>query len=42
VKESDMNTDRFDTVVIGGGQAGLAAGSCLKAQGRDLVPRRGA
>ena len=35
-----MNTGRFDTVVIGGGQAGLATGSCLKAPGGDLVPRR--
>jgi cation diffusion facilitator CzcD-associated flavoprotein CzcO len=37
-----MNTDHFDTVVIGGGQAGPATGRYLKTQGRDLVPRRGA
>ncbi|MDQ3654643.1 MAG: NAD(P)-binding protein, partial [Chloroflexota bacterium] len=27
----------FDTIVIGGGQAGLAMGYFLKAQGRDFV-----
>jgi cation diffusion facilitator CzcD-associated flavoprotein CzcO len=37
-----MNTDRFDTVVIGSGQAGLATGCCLKAPGRGFVPRRSA
>ncbi len=32
-----MNTERIDTVVIGGGQAGLAAGYYLARQGRDFV-----
>ncbi len=32
-----MNTERTDTVVIGGGQAGLAAGYYLAQQGRDFV-----
>ncbi len=31
-----MNTERIDTVVIGGGQAGLAAGYYLTRQGRDI------
>ncbi|MGH2541799.1 MAG: flavin-containing monooxygenase [Ardenticatenaceae bacterium] len=32
-----MNTERIDTVVIGGGQAGLAAGYYLSKQGREFV-----
>ncbi|MEU9831699.1 FAD-dependent oxidoreductase [Streptosporangium sp. NPDC048047] len=32
-----MSDERFDTVVIGGGQAGLAAGYHLKRRGRDFV-----
>lgn len=32
-----MKAERFDTVVIGGGQAGLAMGYCLKQQERDFV-----
>ena len=32
-----MNTERFDTVVIGGGQAGLAMGYYLKEQGRHFT-----
>ena len=32
-----MNTERFDTVVIGGGQAGLAMGYYLKEQGQDFA-----
>ena len=34
---SELNTERIDTVVIGGGQAGLAAGYYLARQGRDFV-----
>jgi putative flavoprotein involved in K+ transport len=30
-------TEHFDTIVIGGGQAGLASGYYLKQQGRDFV-----
>ena len=30
-------TEHFDTIVIGGGQAGLATGYYLKQQGRDFV-----
>jgi len=33
----EMTTGRFDTVVIGGGQAGLAVGRYLKPQRRDFV-----
>ncbi len=32
-----MNTERIDTIVIGGGQAGLAAGYYLARQERDFV-----
>ena len=32
-----MKTERIDTVVIGGGQAGLAAGYYLSQQKRDFV-----
>ena len=32
-----MTVERFDTVVIGGGQAGLAMGFCLKEQERDFA-----
>jgi putative flavoprotein involved in K+ transport len=32
-----LKAERFDTVVIGGGQAGLAMGYYLKEQGRDFV-----
>ena len=30
-------TERFDTIVVGGGQAGLTAGYHLRRQGRDFV-----
>jgi len=36
-REVDMSIERFDTVVIGAGQAGLALGYYLKKQGRDFV-----
>ena len=32
-----MSTEHFDTIVIGGGQAGLAAGMYLRQQGRSFV-----
>ena len=32
-----MHVERFDTVVIGGGQAGLAVGYCLARRGRDFL-----
>lgn len=32
-----MSTERFDTVVIGGGQAGMAVGYHLARQGRDFL-----
>jgi putative flavoprotein involved in K+ transport len=32
-----LKAERFDTVVIGGGQAGLAIGYYLKEQGRDFA-----
>jgi putative flavoprotein involved in K+ transport len=32
-----LKTEQIDTVVIGGGQAGLAAGYCLSQQKRDFV-----
>lgn len=34
---SDTSGNRFDTVVIGGGQAGLITGHALKQQGTDFV-----
>ncbi len=34
---SGMSTERFDTVVIGGGQAGMPVGYHLARQGRDFV-----
>jgi putative flavoprotein involved in K+ transport len=36
-KEQTMRTERFDTVVIGGGQAGLSAGAYLARTGRSFV-----
>jgi putative flavoprotein involved in K+ transport len=36
-KEMRLNAERIETVVIGGGQAGLAMGYYLKEQGRDFV-----
>lgn len=35
--ERDTPAQRFDTIVIGGGQAGLAMGYYLEKQGRDFV-----
>src|SRR6478672_12766858 len=35
--EAVAGTERFETVVIGGGQAGLAVGYYLKKQGRPFV-----
>ena len=32
-----MSTEHFDTIVIGGGQAGLAAGLYLRQQGRSFA-----
>jgi putative flavoprotein involved in K+ transport len=34
---SERRTERFDTIIIGGGQAGLAVGYSLKQQGRPFV-----
>jgi putative flavoprotein involved in K+ transport len=36
-RRSWLNTEQVDTVVIGGGQAGLAIGYYLKEQDRDFV-----
>src|SRR2546426_3153057 len=36
-EEVDMNTERIDTVVIGGGQAGLSAGYHLAKRGVPFV-----
>ena len=37
VSLAEAATERFDTIVIGGGQAGLAMGYHLKKQGRPFV-----
>src|SRR5690242_5679508 len=37
MNETNNKQQRFDTVVIGGGQAGLAVGYYLSLQGRDFV-----
>ena len=36
-EEVDMTTESFDTVIVGGGQAGLATGYHLKRSGRSFV-----
>jgi putative flavoprotein involved in K+ transport len=36
-KEAEMSTEHHETVIIGGGQAGLAAGYYLARQGREFV-----
>jgi putative flavoprotein involved in K+ transport len=36
-EEADMATESFETVIVGGGQAGLAAGYHLKRRGREFV-----
>jgi putative flavoprotein involved in K+ transport len=36
-KEAEMSTEHIDTVIVGGGQTGLAAGYHLKRRGRDFV-----
>jgi cation diffusion facilitator CzcD-associated flavoprotein CzcO len=35
--DQGANVERFDTIVIGGGQAGLSVGYYLKKQGRPFV-----
>ena len=36
-KGGGMRSERIDTLIVGGGQAGLAAGYALKKQGRDFT-----
>ena len=36
-KEAEMSTEHIETVIVGGGQAGLAAGYHLKHRGREFV-----
>jgi putative flavoprotein involved in K+ transport len=36
-KEAGMSTEHFETVIVGGGQAGLAVGHHLRRKGRDFV-----